>query len=104
MPVMIYSRLSTLNKLFPQTGILVSCFMQASAQTLLDKRISVHLSRERLEDVLGEISQKGGFYFSYNGNILPKESLVNIAAASRYALCWISCSGTGMNTESRRTM
>ena len=78
---MSHSRLITLVKLFLQTTILVSCVaVQANAQGLLDKRISVYLSRERLEDVLGKIGQESGLYFSYNGNILPKDSLVSIAA------------------------
>ena len=53
------------------------------SQSLLSKPISISVKQKRLADVLTEISKKGSFYFSYNGKLLPKDSLVNIEANER---------------------
>lgn len=78
--MLINNKLSMKGKLFLCTVLIMLCFLkQAAAQSLLDKRISVHFNNERLSEVLSEISSKGAFYFSYNGKSLPKDSLITIA-------------------------
>ena len=49
------------------------------AQTILNKNLSVNVTRQRLDDVLEIISNKGNFYFSYNSSIIKKDSLVSIS-------------------------
>lgn len=49
------------------------------AQSPLNKIISVDISRQRLDQALEIISNSGNFYFSYNSNILKKDSLVSLA-------------------------
>jgi hypothetical protein len=53
------------------------------AQHLLDKRINVHLTNIRLADALTGIGNNGGFYFSYNGNLFRKDSLVTITVQDK---------------------
>lgn len=48
------------------------------AQSLLDKRISIDIEQKPLAEALNDIGNKGGFYFSYNGNILQRDSLVSL--------------------------
>jgi hypothetical protein len=49
------------------------------AQSPLNKIISVDINRQRLDQALEIISNSGNFYFSYNSNILKKDSLVSLA-------------------------
>jgi hypothetical protein len=57
--------------------------IQSAAQTLLNKNISVNVSRQRLDHALEIISNTGNFYFSYNSNIIKSDSLVSINASNR---------------------
>jgi len=50
---------------------------------LLDKKVSVNFTQARLADVLNDIGNKGNFYFSYNGRLVPKDSLVSINVADK---------------------
>ena len=59
---------------FLATGISVSCF----SQDLLSKNISLDVNRQRLDNVLEILSNKGDFYFSYNSKIVKKDSLVSL--------------------------
>jgi len=52
----------------------------ACAQTLLQKTITVKVQKVRLADALTTIGKQGGFYFSYNSNIIRKDSLVSLTA------------------------
>src|SRR5215213_2457374 len=52
-------------------------------QTILNKNLSINVSRQRLDDVLEIISNKGNFYFSYNSTIIKKDSLVSLAAPNK---------------------
>ena len=49
----------------------------------LERRITVELSRQRLDDALSIIANKGGFSFSYNSQILKRDSLVSMSARDR---------------------
>ena len=53
------------------------------AQEHLNKQITLSVNRQPIADVLEIISNKGNFYFSYNSNILPKDSLVSLPAGTR---------------------
>jgi len=57
--------------------------IHASSQNLLDRRISVEANNQRLADVLKSISIKGNFYFSYNSNIIQRDSIVNFSAINK---------------------
>jgi len=53
------------------------------AQNTLSKKITLEVNRQRVEDVLEILSNKGGFYFSYNSNIVKKDSLVSYKASNK---------------------
>ncbi|MGB8193084.1 MAG: STN and carboxypeptidase regulatory-like domain-containing protein, partial [Chitinophagaceae bacterium] len=55
----------------------------AFTQNLLNKNISLEVSRQRLDNVLEILSNKGNFYFSYNGNIIKRDSLVSLSASNK---------------------
>lgn len=55
-----------------------------SAQTILNRPIpSFEINRQRLDNVLEILSNKGNFYFSYNSNIINKDSLITFSASNR---------------------
>src|SRR5215471_15209730 len=60
-------------------GISFSCF----AQNLLSKSISLDVNRQRLDNVLEILSNKGDFYFSYNSKIVKKDSLVSLSVRNK---------------------
>src|SRR5262249_55427514 len=53
------------------------------AQSLLGKTISVEVNRQRIDNVLEIISNKGNFYFSYNSSIINRDSLVSFSAVNK---------------------
>jgi hypothetical protein len=53
------------------------------AQGLLSKSISIQVTRKPVSEALKEIGKKGGFYFSYNSNIIHKDSLVSFTAINK---------------------
>src|SRR5687768_7549864 len=53
------------------------------AQPILERIISVQFSKERLENVLEIISNKGDFYFSYNSSIIKRDSVVTLTAYNK---------------------
>jgi hypothetical protein len=63
--------------------LLVFVFLMAAfitqAQNLLNKNISLNVNRQRLDQVLEILSNKGNFYFSYNSNIIRKDSIVSLS-------------------------
>jgi len=60
-------------------GITISC----AGQNILSKNITLEVSRQRLDNVLEILSNKGDFYFSYNSKIVNKDSLVSISARNK---------------------
>ena len=64
---------------FLVAGISVSCF----GQDLLSKNISLDVNRQRLDNVLEILSNKGDFYFSYNSKIVKKDSLVSLSVRNK---------------------
>src|SRR4029078_8726364 len=53
------------------------------AQNLLSKNISLEVSRQRLDNVLEILSNKGEFFFSYNSRIIKKDSLVSLTVRNK---------------------
>lgn len=50
----------------------------ALTQSILNKTVSVQVSRQPVSSVLKTVSEQGKFYFSYNSNIIPGDSLVSL--------------------------
>ena len=48
------------------------------AQSYLSKGVSVKAKQKTVEEVLNIISKQGGFFFSYNSNIVPADSVIDI--------------------------
>lgn len=55
----------------------------ANAQNILNKSLTIDVSRQRLADVLEIMSNRGNFYFSYNSSVIKKDSLVSITASGK---------------------
>ena len=55
----------------------------ASAQNILARNISFDVNNQRLDNVLEIVSNKGDFYFSYNSNILKRDSLVTLSVLNK---------------------
>jgi hypothetical protein len=56
-------------------------FLQLSVfaqQTVLKRELTFQVENERLEDVLLQLAEEGGFSFSYNSDFLPVDSLINL--------------------------
>ncbi|RZJ83217.1 MAG: hypothetical protein EOO20_23195, partial [Chryseobacterium sp.] len=49
----------------------------------MEKRISIDLKAKRIASVLEDISRKAGFYFSYNGKIIPQDSIVTLVTTNQ---------------------
>src|SRR5436853_396913 len=64
---------------FLVAGISVSCI----GQNILSKNISLDVNRQRLDNVLEILSNKGDFYFSYNSKIVKKDSLVSLSVRNK---------------------
>jgi hypothetical protein len=58
-------------------AILAGLHPTATAQSLLNRTISVHSQRQPLGKVMTQIEEKAGLRFSYQSKIIPKDSLVN---------------------------
>lgn len=65
--------------------LVVLCFSSGRlhAQNLLYRRISVQAHHLRLENVLEGIAQKCGFSFSYNSDIVPRDSMVSVSVSNQ---------------------
>ncbi len=53
-------------------------FSTVNAEVLLNKIISIEVESTSLQKTLEMISRKGGFYFSYNSNIVKGDSIVSL--------------------------
>ena len=54
--------------------------VKSDVSGILEKRITIRFTQTRVAKVLNAIAIKGNFYFSYGGNLLPKDSLVAVTA------------------------
>ncbi|MBX3256479.1 MAG: STN domain-containing protein [Chitinophagaceae bacterium] len=60
--------------------ILCMCAYNSPAQNILGRTVSVDIRQQRLDDALSIISNRANFSFSYNSNILRRDSLVSLPA------------------------
>lgn len=63
--------------------LLTACSAATCGQASLSKKISMEVNRQRLDNVLEILSNKAGFYFSYNSSVIKKDSLVSISVANK---------------------
>lgn len=56
--------------------LLLACLSGASAQSYLDRQVTLHVRRQPLARVLDTLARRAGCGFSYNSSILPQDSLV----------------------------
>src|SRR5436190_11875949 len=63
--------------------VLLLCTIGSPAQSILDRRVTFNANGQRLDDVLAIISNKANFSFSYNSNILKRDSLVNLSVENK---------------------
>lgn len=61
----------------------LSMVAQGQTSSFLQKKISIHYKNTRLIDALIDISNQGGFIFSYSGKLIPQDSLVTLIAADQ---------------------
>lgn len=57
--------------------------LTVSAQSILNRTVSFMVNRQQLDQVLEILSNKGDFYFSYNSNIIKRDSLVTLNIYNR---------------------
>jgi hypothetical protein len=63
---------------FTLTILLLLCCSAGFSQSLLNKHVSVSVTRKPLGDILKLISRQGNFYFSYNSNTVTEETLITL--------------------------
>ncbi|MCF2444960.1 STN domain-containing protein [Dyadobacter sp. CY345] len=61
--------------------LLLSSFCHA--QKLLNRHVSIHVKQKPVSEVLKLVSEQGKFYFSYNSDLVPGDSLVTIKADNK---------------------
>ena len=61
--------------------VLSLSFQWSSAQSILQRRITVHAERVRLSTILTLVAKEGDFRLSYNAATVPGDSLVDVHAA-----------------------
>lgn len=63
--------------------VAVSSHRYSYAQTLLDKKISITVTRKPVKEVLTTISTQGGFYFSYISTTINNDSLITFSVHNK---------------------
>ena len=63
--------------------LLTIALAPCSAQTVLNRMVTMNVNSQRLGNVLQLMEERGKFNFSYNSNLVPKDSLVNIHVANQ---------------------
>ena len=58
-------------------------FRTDGQERLLDKKITLQVSKEKVETVLSHIESLSGVSFSYNSDIIPEDSLVSFSSVSK---------------------
>ena len=58
-------------------------YQNGKGQTPLNRTVTLEVNRQQLAHVLEILSNKANFYFSYNSNIVRKDSLVSLNVQSR---------------------
>jgi hypothetical protein len=65
------------------TFLLLLPALSLNAQDILQKKVTVQASRKPVREVLKDAEEQGGFYFSYNNNIIHDDSLVTLSIRNR---------------------
>lgn len=63
--------------------VLLCSALSAAGQSILDRKITVNISNQRMADALKQISNKANFYFVYNSHIINRDSLVSVLAVDK---------------------
>lgn len=71
------------SRAFILAGFILFISVPSFGQGLLSRSISLDINRQRLDNVLEILSNKGDFYFSYNSNIVRKDSIVSFSARNK---------------------
>ncbi|WEK37940.1 MAG: STN and carboxypeptidase regulatory-like domain-containing protein [Candidatus Pseudobacter hemicellulosilyticus] len=64
-------------------AMLCLAMLSTEAQNILNRSVSLEVNRQELAHVLEILSNKGNFFFSYNSNIIRKDSLVTLSVYSK---------------------
>lgn len=71
-----------MNKIVTSLLLFLVISFSAYAQ-LLNKAISINIDRQKLSVVLDKLSKEGGFIFSYNSDLIAKDSIVSVHASNK---------------------
>lgn len=63
--------------------LLFAAVQSLHAEGHLSKIISINVVKQRMVNVMEQISNKGNFYFSYNSNLIRRDSLVSLVATNK---------------------
>ena len=63
--------------------ILVFGPAQSYGQKLLNKQISITVNRQPVSEILQTIGNQAGFYFSYNSDVIPGDSIASFSAREK---------------------
>src|ERR1700744_1860152 len=63
--------------------LLSIAFVPCLAQPVLNRNITMNVSNQRLGSVLHMMEERGKFNFSYNSNLIAKDSLVTMRIANK---------------------
>lgn len=75
--------MKVLKKVLATGMLLIAMNGYVNAQSILNKNISIEVKDQRLDQVLEILSNKGNFYFSYNSNLIKRDSLVTLSASNK---------------------
>lgn len=73
----------TLRKALYLAAIFILLSSVCHAQKLLNRNVSVHVKQKPVSEVLKLVSEQGKFYFSYNSDLVPGDSMVTLNADNK---------------------
>jgi len=65
------------------TAVFISLAVISPAQKLLNSNVSLNVKQKSVSEILKILSEQKKFYFSYNSNIIPGDSLVSLNVQNR---------------------
>lgn len=73
------------NLYFVSFLLLINCVISlpCQAQELLERKISIRLSNQPIDEVLRQIGNLGGFNFSYNPDVIDTRSLISLQVTNK---------------------
>lgn len=63
--------------------LFITAPLLSMAQQFLNKQVSIDAKRKPVGEVLKTVGKQGGFYFSYNSELIREDSLVSISASNK---------------------